>query len=170
MNQAAIAHLDMFMTGEATPAFADCAAGRAAVRIAYLAEGIEAIAGDDVAAAVDVGHGGAEVVLQLEVQRLRAAVALAPEQDGCATGRVNKETVDFIAGLIEVFVALKERYIAGVNVDDGAVDVALADAVVIGVVRPADAVDKIRQGNFVLDKRRQILRGVGKDAIDDDAV
>ena len=48
MNQAAIAHRNVFMAGEAASALAERAAGRAAVRVTYLAEGIETVAGDDI--------------------------------------------------------------------------------------------------------------------------
>ena len=66
-------------------------------------------------------------------------------------GGVYKIAVDFIAGLIEVFMPLEERDVAGIDENNRAVDVALADAVVVGVVRHADAVDEVRLGILVSD-------------------
>ena len=66
-------------------------------------------------------------------------------------GGVNKEAVYFIAGLIEVLMTLEERVVAGIDKNNRAVDVALADAVVVGVVRHADAVDEVRLRILVSD-------------------
>ena len=140
MNQPAITHTDVFMAGEAASALAERAAGRAAVRVTYLAEGIKTVAGDDIAGRIHIGHGGAEIIFQLESNGLGAVVALAAEEDGRAAGGVNKEAVDFIAGLVEVLVSLEERDVAGIDINNRAVDVALADAVVVGVV------DEVRCG------------------------
>ena len=140
VNQPAITHTDMFMAGEAASALAERAAGGAAVRVTYLAEGIETVAGDDIAGRIHIGHRGAEIIFQLESNGLRAVVALAAVEDGRAAGGVYKIAVDFIAGLIEVLMPLEERDVAGIDEDDRAVDVALADAVVVGVV------DEVRCG------------------------
>ena len=102
MDEPAITHADVFMAGEAASALAERTAGCAAVRVAYLAEGIESVAGDDIAGRIYIGHRGAEIIFELESNGLGTAVALATEEDGRAAGGVNKEAVDFIAGLIEV--------------------------------------------------------------------
>ena len=88
MNQPAIAHADVFMAGEAASALAQRAARRAAVRVTYLAEGIKTVAGDDIAGRIHIGHGGAEIIFQLESNGLGAVVALAAEEDGRAAGGV----------------------------------------------------------------------------------
>ena len=140
MDEPAITHTDVFMAGEAASALAERAAGRAAVRVTYLAEGIETVAGDDIAGRIHIGHRGAEIIFQLESNGLGAVVALATEEYRCAAGGVNKEAVDFIAGLIEVLMPLEERDVAGIDINNRAVDVALADAVVVGIV------DEVRCG------------------------
>ena len=90
MDEPAITHADVFMAGEAASALAERAAGRAAVRVAYLAEGIKTVAGDDIAGRIHIGHRGAEIVFELESNGLGAVVALATKEYRCAAGGVNK--------------------------------------------------------------------------------
>ena len=86
MDEPAITHTDVFMAGEAPSALAERAAGRAAVRITNLAEGIETVARNDFAGRIHIGHRGAQIVFQLESNGLGAVVAPAAVEDGRAAG------------------------------------------------------------------------------------
>ena len=87
MDEPAITHTDVFMAGEAASALAERAAGRAAVRVTNLAEGIETVAGDDIAGRIHIGHRGAEIIFELESNGLGAAIAPARIENRRATSR-----------------------------------------------------------------------------------